>query len=64
MWQVVTSPVAAAILMVVSFLVFLGVQTIVYRMRLFQTMGRNLFMICLLVHDGNASRCIAFCFVE
>jgi hypothetical protein len=49
MWQVLTGLIAAAILMVASFLVFFILQTAIYRMRLFETMGRNLFVICLLV---------------
>ena len=49
MWQLLMSLIAAAILMIGSFAVFFGLQTAIYRLRIFNTMGRNLFVICLLV---------------
>lgn len=49
MWQVVTALIAATILMVASFIVFFILQTAIYRMHVFQTMGRNLFLISLIV---------------
>jgi hypothetical protein len=49
MSQLFDSLVAAALLMGGAFLVFLILQTIIYRLRLFDTMGRNLFVVSLLV---------------
>jgi hypothetical protein len=47
--QLLRSLLAATFLMAISFVVFLVVQTAVYRLRVFKTMGRNLFVVCLLV---------------
>jgi hypothetical protein len=49
MWQLLASLLAAAILMIGSFAVFLILQTLIYRLRIFNTMGRNLFIVSLLV---------------
>jgi hypothetical protein len=49
MWQLLMSLVGAAVLMIGSFAVFFGLQTAIYRLRIFKTMGRDLFVICLLV---------------
>ena len=49
MWQLLLSLIAAAILMLGTFLVYLLLQTAIFRLRVFNTMGRNLFVVCLLL---------------
>jgi hypothetical protein len=49
MWQLFVSLVVAAVLMIATFLVFFILQTIAYRLRIFNTMGRNLYLLSLLV---------------
>ena len=47
--ELLTSLTAAAILMIGTFLAFFVFQTGIYRLQIFNTMGRNLFIISLLV---------------
>jgi hypothetical protein len=49
MWQLLVSLIVAAILMIGTFFVFFILQTVIYRLRIFNTMGLNLFMVSLLV---------------
>jgi type IV secretory pathway VirB6-like protein len=49
MWQVISGLIAAVLLMIGVFLLFFVLQTAIYRTRLFETMGRNLFVISFLV---------------
>ncbi len=49
MWQLLASLIAAAILMIGTFAAFLILQTVIYRLRIFNTMGRNLFVVSLLL---------------
>jgi hypothetical protein len=49
MSQLLASLIAAAILIIGSFAVFFILQTLIYRLRIFTTMGRNLFVVALLV---------------
>jgi len=49
MWQLFVSLIVAALLMIGTFLVLFILQTIIYRLRIFNTMGRNLYALSLFV---------------
>ena len=49
MWQLFVSLIVAAILMIGTFLVLFILQTIIYRLRILNTMGRNLYVLSLFV---------------
>jgi hypothetical protein len=49
MWQLFVSLTVAVSLMIGTFVVFFVLQTIIYRLRIFNTMGRNLYLLALFV---------------